>query len=133
MFLSTNDASHGNLDILGKNDVLFLISNSGKTNEIVELVHLAKELHAGIPTICLTSHEQSPLGKVVDYALRTGNPKEVCPLGLTPTSSVLAMLAVADVLTVLSMEKRKYTADQYRKRHHSGSLGKKAVRMAKAK
>ena len=133
LFLSPLDARHGDLGIVGPNDALFLISNSGKTNEIVELVHLARELHAHIPTICLTAHADSPLGKSVDYVLRTGNPKEVCPLGLTPTSSVLAMLAVADVLTVLSMEQRKYSADQYRKRHHSGYLGKKAVRMAKSK
>lgn len=131
IFLSPLDARHGDLGVIGKHDLLFLISNSGKTSEITELVALARRLHPKIKTICLTGNPTSPLAKAADYTLRTGNPKEVCPLGLTPTTSVLAMLAIADVLTVLSMQSRRYSPAEYQKRHHGGYLGKKAKKMAK--
>lgn len=128
VFLSPLDARHGDLGLIGARDVLFLISNSGKTNEITELIALARRLHKNIPVICLTGNEKSPLARLADLVLWTGNPREVCPLNLTPTSSVLAMLAIADVLTVLSIEARNYTAADYKKRHHSGYLGTKAGR-----
>lgn len=130
-FLSPLDARHGDLGLIGARDVLFLISNSGKTNEITELIALARALHKQIKVICLTGNQTSPLAQSADYVLWTGNPKEVCPLHLTPTSSVLAMLAIADVLTVLSIEARNYTAAEYKKRHHGGYLGKKAKRILK--
>lgn len=131
VFLSPLDARHGDLGLIGARDVLFLISNSGKTNEITELIALARALHKSIPVICLTGNKESPLARSADLVLWTGNPKEICPLNLTPTSSVLAMLAIADVLTVLSIEARKYTAVEYRKRHHSGYLGASAAKKAK--
>lgn len=131
VFLSPLDARHGDLGVVGKHDVLFLISNSGKTSEIVELVTLVEKMHPEINTVSLTSTKNSPLAQASDYALVTGCTSEVCPLGLTPTTSVLTMLAVADVLTVLSMEARRYTPKEYHLRHHSGYLGKKAKTMAK--
>jgi arabinose-5-phosphate isomerase len=131
VFLSPLDARHGDLGMIGPRDVLFLISNSGKTNEITELIFLTRALHTKIPIICLTGNEKSPLASSADYVLWTGNPKEICPLNLTPTSSVLAMLAIADVLTVLSIESRKYTAAEYKKRHHSGYLGTRAAKKTK--
>ncbi len=128
VFLSPLDARHGDLGLIGAHDVLFLISNSGKTADITELVSLARALHKKIPTVCLTGSKSSPLARTADLVLYTGNPKEVCPLNLTPTASVLAMLAIADVLTVLSIEARNYTATDYKKRHHSGYLGARAGR-----
>ena len=130
VFLSPLDARHGDLGLIGAHDMLFLISNSGKTTEITELVHLARRLHPNIKSVCLTGNPRSPLANAADLVLSTGNPKEICPLGLTPTTSVLAMLAIADVLTVLSMKSRKYSAAEYQKRHHSGYLGKKAKKMS---
>lgn len=130
VFLSPLDARHGDLGLIGTQDVLFLISNSGKTSEITELITLARALHKTIPIICLTGDEKSPLARAADLVLYTGDPKEICPLNLTPTSSVLAMLAIADVLTVLSIESRKYSAAEYRKRHHSGYLGTLAATKA---
>jgi arabinose-5-phosphate isomerase len=131
VFLSPLDARHGDLGVIGAHDMLFLISNSGKTTEITELVALAHRLHPRIKTVCLTGNPRSPLARAADLVLATGNPKEVCPLGLTPTTSVLAMLAIADVLTVLSMTARRYSPADYQKRHHSGYLGSKAKKLAK--
>jgi arabinose-5-phosphate isomerase len=131
VFLSPLDARHGDLGVIGAHDLLFLISNSGKTSEITELVTLARRLHPKIKTVCLTGNPRSPLARAADYVLATGNPKEVCPLGLTPTTSVLAMLAIADVLTVLSMKSRNYSPREYQLRHHGGYLGRKAKKLAR--
>ena len=131
IFLSPLDARHGDLGVIGPKDLLFLISNSGRTTEITELITLARRLHPRIKVVCLTGNPASPLARASGLVLATGNPKEVCPLGLTPTTSVLAMLAIADVLTVLSMQSRRYSATEYHKRHHGGYLGKKAKKLSK--
>lgn len=130
VFLSPLDARHGDLGVVGKCDVLLLISNSGKTTEIVELVKLVEKLHPEVTTVCLTSAPRSPLARASDLTLSTGCVGEVCPLGLTPTTSVITMLAVADILTVLSMEARNYSSAEYHLRHHGGYLGAKARRLA---
>lgn len=130
IFLSPLDARHGDLGVIGKNDTMLLISNSGKTNEIVELISLVHNMHPEIKTICLTANPKSPLAKESDHILSTECRAEVCPLGLTPTTSVITMLVVADILTVLSMEERGYSPEEYQLRHHSGYLGKKAKKMS---
>ncbi len=132
-FLSPLDAAHGDLGALHKNDVLFLISNSGKTREVLELTKLARKLYPRIETVGLTGSTKSPLAKEVDEVLFTGAPKEACPLGLTPTSSAIAMLVIADILTILSIEERNFTVEQYRLRHHGGYLGKKARKIFSGK
>jgi arabinose-5-phosphate isomerase len=125
-FLHPSEAQHGDLGIIGRNDVLFMISNSGKTREILELCFLSERLVPGIPKICLTGHPDSELAGQCHLALFTGNPAEVCPLGLTPTTSTTVMTAMCDVLVVGLMEKNGFTAQQYALRHHSGYLGSKA-------
>lgn len=131
IFLSPLDARHGDLGVIGKNDTMLLISNSGKTNEITELITLVHNMYPEIKTVCLTANPNSPLAKKSDYILSTACNREVCPLGLTPTTSVITMLAVADILMVLSMEERGYSPEEYQLRHHSGYLGKKAKKMSK--
>lgn len=131
LFLSPLDAAHGDLGTIHQEDVLFLVSNSGKTKEILDLLRLARKLHRKLATVCLTGSQKSPLAQMADLVLLTGNPKEACPLGLTPTSSALAMLAIGDVLTILSMKKRNFTAADYRLRHHGGYLGKKVRKLVK--
>ena len=121
-----SEAQHGDLGLLQKNDVLLLISNSGKTREILEFIDLAKKLHNNIPVISLTGDQNSPLAKVSNECLFTGNPKEICPLGLTPTTSTTVMTVVGDILVVSMMKKIKFSKEDYAKRHHSGYLGKKA-------
>jgi arabinose-5-phosphate isomerase len=126
VFLHPSEAQHGDLGILQSNDLLFLISNSGKTREILELLPLARRLAPEIKSIGLTGHPENELGTMVDICLSTGYPKEVCPLGLTPTTSTTVMTVLGDILVVLMMEKINFTKEAYSLRHHSGYLGQKS-------
>jgi arabinose-5-phosphate isomerase len=126
VFIHPSEAQHGDLGIIQKNDVLLLISNSGKTREILEFKELADNLYNDLPLISLTGNNNSPLSKMSHECLFTGNPKEIGPFGLTPTTSTTVMTVVGDLLVVGMMEKIKFTKEEYAKRHHSGYLGKKA-------
>ena len=125
-FLHPSEAQHGDLGILQANDVLLVISNSGKTREILELIELKNNLFPGIPLIVITSNESSPLAQKADCYILTGAPKEVCPLGLTPTTSTTVMTVIGDILVVLLMEKIGFNSSDYAKRHHGGYLGRKS-------
>lgn len=129
IFLHPSEAQHGDLGVLQPNDVLFLISNSGKTREILELVQLTHNLYPDIPIIALSGQEKSPLGEKAHHLLNTGQPEEICPIGLTPTTSTTVMTVVGDILVVLLMEKIGFTKEAYSKRHHSGYLGDRARRV----
>lgn len=85
--LHPSEAQHGDLGVLQPDDVMLLVSNSGRTREIVELLSLADELYPGIPSIVITGNAQSELASRADATLFTGGAPEVCPLGLTPTTS----------------------------------------------
>jgi arabinose-5-phosphate isomerase len=126
VFLHPSESQHGDLGIVQKNDILILISNSGKTREIVELEVLVKRLYSDIKIIGLTGNLEGDLAQSSDVVLYTGAPKEVCPLGLTPTTSTTAMTVIGDVIIVLLMQKIGFTKEEYAKRHHSGYLGSKA-------
>jgi arabinose-5-phosphate isomerase len=122
-FLHPSDAQHGDLGILRENDLMLLISNSGKTREIIELVGLARQLVPNIRFIVVTSNETSELAKSADICLLTGNPPEVCALGLTPTTSTSVMKIIGDLLVVETMKRIGFTTADYAKRHHGGYLG----------
>jgi arabinose-5-phosphate isomerase len=126
VFLHPSDAQHGDLGVIQENDVLLLISNSGKTREILELVELTNQLFDQIPLIVITGNPESPLPKLADIVIHTGNPDEVCPLGLTPTTSTTTMTVIGDVLVVLMMEKIDFSKEDYARRHHGGYLGQKS-------
>jgi len=126
VFLHPSDAQHGDLGVIQPNDVLFLISNSGKTREILELVELAENLHPNLPLIVITSNNESQLAKLADVCLETGNPKEVCILGLTPSTSTTVMTVIGDVLVVMMMKRIGFSNEEYAKRHHGGYLGDKS-------
>lgn len=130
-FLHPSEAQHGDLGILRENDVMLVISNSGKTREIVELLILAKKLVPDIQFIVITSNGKSALAKNSNVCLLTGNPSEVCPLGLTPTTSTTVMTVMGDLLVVETMKKIGFTSSDYAKRHHGGYLG--AVSRKKSK
>ena len=125
-FIHPSEAQHGDLGLIQKNDVLILISNSGKTREIIEFQELANQLYNNLTVIALTGDLNSNLAKVSDECLFTGNPKEICPLGLTPTTSTTVMTVVGDILVVSMMKKINFSKKDYAKRHHSGYLGEKA-------
>jgi len=126
VFIHPAEAQHGDLGVIQKNDVIFAISNSGRTREVIELEFLAKRLHPGIKFIVLTGSKDSELAEKADVTLFTGGPQEICPLGLTPTTSTTVMTVAGDILVVLLMEKIGFTKAEYAKRHHSGYLGQKA-------
>ncbi|MDP2335777.1 MAG: SIS domain-containing protein [Bacteroidota bacterium] len=126
VFLHPSDAQHGDLGVIQPNDVLLLISNSGKTREILELVELAENLHKDLPLIVITSNKYSQLALLADVCLETGNPKEVCILGLTPSTSTTVMTVIGDVLVVMMMKRIDFNNEEYAKRHHGGYLGDKS-------
>ncbi len=126
VFLHPADAQHGDLGVIQENDVLLLISNSGKTREILELVDLAKKLNKQLPIIIITGNPDGELGRHADVVMHTGSPEEVCPLGLTPTTSTTTMTVIGDILVVLMMEKINFTTLDYASRHHGGYLGFKS-------
>lgn len=123
VFLHPSDAQHGDLGVLQKEDVLLAVSNSGRTREVLELVSLARKLHDGLPLIVITGSPDAELAAMADVCLHTGSPPEVCPLGLTPTTSTTTMTVIGDVLVVLMMEKIGFSREDYARRHHGGYLG----------
>ena len=125
-FLHPSEAQHGDLGIMRPNDLMLLISNSGKTRELEELIDLSKGLVPDVKYILITSNPSSPLAVNADVCLLTGAPEEVCPLGLTPTTSTTVMTVIGDLLVVNVMKKIGFTNDDYAKRHHGGYLGEKS-------
>jgi arabinose-5-phosphate isomerase len=126
VFLHPLEAQHGDLGMLHANDVMLLISNSGKTRKILELASLSRRMHLFFRLVTLTGNRDSLLVMMSNLVLWNGNPKEVCPLGLTPTTSTTTMAVIGDILAVLIVRLSDYKADQYALRHHSGYLGEKA-------
>lgn len=124
--LHPSEAQHGDLGIIQPNDVLLLISNSGKTREIKELIQLARGLYLDLPIILITGNPDSEVAQAADVVLATGGAPEVCPLGLTPTTSTTMMTVIGDVLVVNTMQATGFTREDYAKRHHGGYLGTQA-------
>lgn len=131
VFLHPSEAQHGDLGILQENDLLLLISNSGKTHEIVELTELARRLNPSLKKIVITGNPDSPLAKAADICLPTGHPDEVCPLGMTPTTSTTVMTVIGDILVVETMKQTGFTIEEYSKRHHGGYLGERSRALSK--
>lgn len=131
VFLHPSEAQHGDLGVVQENDVMLLISNSGKTNEIVALTKLAHILNPNLKYIVITGNPDSPLAKEADICLATGNPGEVCLLGMTPTTSTTAMTVIGDILVVETMRKTRFTIEEYSKRHHGGYLGERSRELSK--
>lgn len=123
VFLHPSEAQHGDLGVLQPNDIVILVSNSGKTREIIDLVALLHGLYSDIPTIVITGTPGSPLTELADISLYTGAAPEVCPLGMTPTTSTTMMTVIGDVLVVNVMRAIDFKVEDYAKRHHGGYLG----------
>jgi arabinose-5-phosphate isomerase len=124
IFLHPGEAQHGDLGMLSKEDILLVLSNSGKTRELVELVDLSNRLfNDKVHVIAITANFESDLAKISDAVLSIGNVAEACSLGMAPTTSTTAMLALGDVLCMLVMEEIQFTKEEFLKRHHGGYLG----------
>lgn len=125
VFIHPGDASHGDIGVVSGSDVLLAYSNSGKTREVIETTRFCKHLGiAGVISICASS--DSPLGELSDVVLELGHIEEPCPLGLTPTASTTAMIALSDALALVLMERLKFSAADFAARHHGGYLGEKS-------
>ena len=131
VFLHPSEAQHGDLGIIQENDLLLLISNSGKTREIVELTQLSHRLNPNIKFIVITGNSESPLAQEADICLCTGYPDEVCALGMAPTTITKVMTVIGDILVVETTKRIGFTIEEYSKRHHGGYLGKRSREMSK--
>jgi arabinose-5-phosphate isomerase len=124
-FVHPGEASHGDLGMITKNDVLLAISYSGSSNEIVTLLPLLKR--AGIKIISMCANAQSTLGEVAEVNLDISVVHEACPLDLAPTSSTTATLVMGDALAIALLEARGFTAEDFAFSHPGGALGRKLL------
>jgi len=125
-FVHAAEAFHGDLGAFTDDDTALLISYSGETEEVVELVsHLKRR---GIRTISIVGEPTSSLARAADVALDVGVSREVCPLNLAPTSSIVATLAMGDALAVVMMQERRFRTEDFAKLHPGGSLGRRFAR-----
>ncbi len=124
-FLHPAEGSHGDLGVLMKQDVVIAISNSGETPEILGILPLVKRF--GVPLIAMTGKPQSTLAQQADVVLNIAVRQEACPLGLAPTASTTATLALGDTLAVILLERRGFTENDFALFHPSGNLGKRLL------
>lgn len=122
-FLHPVEAMHGDLGIVDHNDVVLAISYSGETSELSLLLPTLKK--RGVKTIALTGNKHSTLARFADVVLSAQVPREACPLGLAPTASTTAALAMGDALAVVLIEKKQFAASDFRRNHPGGSLGER--------
>ena len=122
-FLHSAEAVHGDLGKVQTDDLVIVLSHSGKTEEIVRLLPSITEQSGGV--IAITASQVSPLGKAADIVLELGETQEACELGLAPSTSTTAMVAIGDALALLTSHLREFTAEDFAKYHPGGNLGLK--------
>ncbi|HEX9442922.1 MAG TPA: KpsF/GutQ family sugar-phosphate isomerase [Candidatus Binatia bacterium] len=125
LFLHAGDANHGDMGMINKGDVVLAISNSGETEEILKFIPTVKRL--GVKLIAMTGNAGSNLSRAADVALNAGVKEEACPLGLSPTASTTAALALGDALAVVLLEKKGFKEEDFAMRHPGGSLGRRLL------
>lgn len=124
-FVHPAEASHGDMGMITTQDVVVALSNSGETDEILTLLPLIKR--QGVPLIALTGNPDSTLAQTADVHIDVSVPQEACPLGLAPTSSTTATLAMGDALAVALLEARGFTAEDFARSHPGGRLGRRLL------
>ena len=127
-FVHPAEASHGDMGALTRADALLMLSNSGETAELSDLITYAKR--HGIPLIGIASNPDSALITASDAPLVLPKAQEACPMGLAPTTSTTVMLALGDALAVALMERKGFSVDQYRDLHPAGALGRALIRVS---
>lgn len=125
LFLHSAEAIHGDLGRVAKDDVILAISNSGETEEVVRFLPLIKKIGARL--IALTGNSESTLAKYSDVVLDVSVKKEACPMGLAPTASTTATLAMGDAIAVCLLEKKGFKEENFAFYHPGGALGKKLL------
>jgi arabinose-5-phosphate isomerase len=126
IFLHPSEAQHGDLGIIQPKDVLILFTNSGKTREIHELISLVHELEYQNPIFVITGETNPYLNLKCSDVFEFGKVEEICPLGLTPTTSTTCMSVISDLIVVDLMRSKNFNKNDYAKRHHGGYLSIKA-------
>ena len=126
-FLHPAEAMHGDLGMLVKGDLLVALSQGGETDEINQLLPVAKRL--GVPILALTGNLKSALARAADVVLDTSVEKEACSLNLTPTASTIVMLALGDALAIALLERRGFKEEDFARLHPGGRLGKQLQRV----
>jgi arabinose-5-phosphate isomerase len=129
-FLSPADSVHGDLGAVRQGDVIIIFSASGESDEVLRLLSLVKKLNH--PVIAVTSSKTNSLGKFADAVLAMGKIEEACPLGLAPSASTTAMLALGDALALTVMKQRKFTAEDFAVFHPAGQIGRKLIKVKEA-
>lgn len=124
-FVHPGEASHGDLGMITREDVIIALSNSGETDEVIALLPVIKRLN--IPLIALTGNLASTLARTATITLNTGVNQEACPLGLAPTASTTAALAMGDALAIALLEARGFDADDFARAHPGGKLGRRLL------
>jgi len=124
-FLHPGEASHGDIGMITRGDVLLALSNSGETPEVIALLPPVKRL--AIPLIALTGNAASTLARTADVHLDVGVAQEACPHNLAPTASTTAALVMGDALAVALLEARGFSADDFARTHPGGSLGRRLL------
>lgn len=124
-FMHPAEASHGDLGMITRQDLLLAVSYSGETQEIITILPLVKRMGARL--LSMTGRKDSTLAKAADVHLDVSVSEEACPLNLAPTASTTATLAMGDALAVALLESRGFTAEDFALSHPSGSLGKKLL------
>ena len=125
IYVHAGEANHGDIGMITKNDVVMAISNSGKTEEIINLLPFLKR--NAIPVISLTGDTDSELGLASTVNLDAHVAEEACPLGLAPTSSTTAALVMGDALAMALLEARGFTQDDFASSHPGGNLGRRLL------
>ena len=126
-FMHPGEASHGDLGMIVAADAVLALSNSGETPELADLVAHAKRF--AIPLVAITARAGSALAQAADATLLLPSTPEACPMGLAPTTSTTAMLALGDALAVALLERRGFTPEQFHVLHPGGKLGKQLVKV----
>ena len=126
-FLHASEASHGDLGLIGPQSAVLVLSNSGETSELSDLLAYCQE--HGNPIIALTANAESTLGRCANIALAYGKPEEVCRNGLAPTTSTTVALALGDALAVTASEIMRIAPEDFRRYHPGGKLGARLARV----
>ncbi len=124
-FMHPAEAYHGDLGMITENDIVVAISNSGESSEVVNILPVIRRIGAKIIAMC--GRKNSSLGKNADYFINIGVEREACTLGLAPTASTTATLAMGDAIAMALMEAKKFTAQNYALFHPGGALGRKLL------
>lgn len=128
IFLHPAEAYHGDLGRVGKEDVVLALSNSGETEEVVRLLPSLRRLGARV--VALTASRQSTLGKNADLVIELGRIEEACPLGLAPSATTTALLALGDALAFCVFESRGFDREKFAFYHPGGDLGRRLLKVS---